>query len=340
MYCQNCGVQLSEKAKFCPNCGEKIETSYATRDEISPEYHSKMNSKYESSTIEDFDDFEDRFNLIPATKSFETNLTRDSEVLSILKTDKFNLELESKIFDYDSVIFLINISTEVKNLEMDIDEGRKIAFKLGKYIFNFKERNIHPSLHNEFDKNLKIQIYVVFNEKIIYNLGGEKKMTNNDISNSETKSTANNLSIFEWTMEGGQIDMDSVEEPQTQEALEKVKQLLSEGDYDNALKSMPTLHFEFSGNNLDSDPSEFFTEDLELDFEIDLKNENHKISLDIYDDQLLVTISVIFPLPLKAGVDTDEINEWLDDNGGYFAGVAYGGWGWGGDEGGQLICIS
>ena len=82
-----------------------------------------------------------------------------------------------------------------------------------------------------------------------------------------------------------------------------------------------------------------FTEDLELDFEIDLKNENHKISLDIYDDQLLVTISVIFPLPLKAGIDTDEINEWLDDNGGYFAGVANGGWGWGGDEGGQLICI-
>jgi hypothetical protein len=160
----------------------------------------------------------------------------------------------------------------------------------------------------------------------------------NDIDRTDFAGTDSVL--FEWSMEGGQIDEESIEDPKIQKALEKAKALIADGEHEKAIQTLPKLHFEFSGRNLDSDPSEFFTEDLEFSFEIDPNNEMHKISLELDNDDLFITISVTFALPVKDGIDISELNEWLDDNGGYYAGLVYGGWGWSGDNGGQLICTS
>lgn len=335
MYCENCGSKLKENSKFCGNCGAKV---------------TAQTSKDENVTSEYTNNFEDKFNLISATKNFEKNLSCDHEILSIIKINEFDLSIESRILEEDTYAFLININTKEQNCQLYQGDGKQIALILGRYIFEFKDNKIHPSLHDKFDNNVNFQLYVVHNEEVIYNIADEKKVTVNVNQNKEIASISNNIGstessnadsvFFEWSMEGGQIDEESIEDPKIQKALDKAKALIADGEHDKALQSLPKLHFEFSGRNLDSDPSEFFTEDLELSFEIDSNNKKHKISLELDNDDLCINISVVFALPLKKGVNNSEINTWLDENGGYSAGFASGGWGYSGDKGGALLCVN
>jgi len=335
MYCENCGSQLKKESNFCGNCGAKV-TDQAGKDE--------------KAASEDVENFEDKFNLISETKNFEDNLSCDPEILSIIKTNEFDLSVESRILEEDTYAFLVNINTKEKNYQLYQSDGKQIALILGRYIFEFKDNKIHSSLHDKFDSNANFQLYVVHNEDVIYNIADEKKVSVNVNQNKEKASISNNIGstessnadslFFEWSMEGGQIDEESIEDPSILKALEKAKALIANGEHDKALQSLPKIHFEFSGQNLDSDPSEFFTEDLEFSFEIDPSNDMHNISLEIDNDDLLMTISVTFALPVKDGIDISELNEWFENNGGYYAGLAYGGWGWSGDNGGQLICTN
>lgn len=350
MYCENCGSKLKENSKFCGNCGAKIEMLNTTQDKFHSANHLEQTGKDEKTTSEEIKNFEDRFNLISATKNFEKNLTCDLEILSIIKTNEFDLSVESRILEEDTYAFLVNINTKEKNYRLYQSDGKQIALILGRYIFKFKDNEIHPSLHDKFDSNVNFQLYVVHNEDVIYNIADEKRVAINVNQDKEIASISNNIEstessnadsvFFEWSMEGGQIDEESIDDPNILKALEKAKAMIADGEHDKALQSLPKIHFEFSGQNLDSDPSEFFTEDLEFSFEIDPNNDMHNISLEIDNDDLLVTISVTFALPVKDGIDISELNEWFENNGGYYAGLAYGGWGWSGDNGGQLICTN
>jgi hypothetical protein len=335
MYCENCGSKLKENSKFCGNCGAKV---------------TDQTGKDEKAASEDVENFEDKFNLISETKNFEDNLSCDPEILSIIKTNEFDLSVESRILEEDTYAFLVNINTKEKNYQLYQSDGKQIALILGRYIFEFKDNKIHSSLHDKFDSNANFQLYVVHNEDVIYNIADEKKVSVNVNQNKEKASISNNIGstessnadslFFEWSMEGGQIDEESIEDPSILKALEKAKALIANGEHDKALQSLPKIHFEFSGQNLDSDPSEFFTEDLEFSFEIDPNNKKNKISLELDNDDLCINISVVFALPLKKGVDASEINTWLDENGGYSAGFASGGWGYSGDKGGALLCVN
>lgn len=40
MYCKSCGVEIDDKAKFCPSCGEAVE-----KDEFAEMFHSDVNKK-------------------------------------------------------------------------------------------------------------------------------------------------------------------------------------------------------------------------------------------------------------------------------------------------------
>jgi hypothetical protein len=139
MYCENCGSKLKENSKFCGNCGAKV---------------TDQTGKDEKAASEDIENFKDRFNLISATKNFEKNLTCDPEILAIIKTNEFDLSVESRILEEDTYAFLVNINTKEKNYILYQSDGKQIALILGRYIFKFKDNEIHPSLHDKFDSNV------------------------------------------------------------------------------------------------------------------------------------------------------------------------------------------
>lgn len=144
---------------------------------------------------------------------------------------------------------------------------------------------------------------------------------------------------FEWKMENGMVDLDSIESPDVRAALEKVRKLASAKEYDEAVAALPKMEFEFNTENLDLDPSSYLSEGADVAFPLDPNNPHHSIEVDLHDGNLVITVTVVFDLPVKLGIDPTEANEWLMENGGYAAGYASGGWGYSGDEGGHLLCI-
>jgi len=143
--------------------------------------------------------------------------------------------------------------------------------------------------------------------------------------------------FFEWKMDSGEINMDDVEEDDVRVALKIALGLAKEEKYEEAVKALPTINFEYAFGNLDSDSSDYFGEPADISFELDLANPKHSIAVGVSDGKLVISIAVVFEIPVQSDVDKDELNEWLGDNGGYAAGFAAGGWSYNGDEGGHMM---
>lgn len=156
-------------------------------------------------------------------------------------------------------------------------------------------------------------------------------------SESDTSSARNGSMSFEWRMESGEVNMDDVEDEDVSAALALALRLAKKEKFEDAVKALPSINFEYSFRNLDSDCSDYFAEPQDISFDLDLSVPKHSVSVGVSDGKLIISIAVVFEIPVQDGVVADEVSEWLSDNGGYAAGFAAGGWSYNGDEGGHMM---
>lgn len=158
-----------------------------------------------------------------------------------------------------------------------------------------------------------------------------------DIEDSENSASTKS---FEWSMKLGEINMDDVEEEEVLSALKKSLKLAKAKKFEDAVNALPHIDFEYSFSNLDSDASDYFSETEGISFGLDPSNSKHTIQVGVSGGKLNLSVTVVFDIPVKDGVNLAELNEWLGDNGGYAAGFASGGWSYNGDEGGHIFASS
>lgn len=158
---------------------------------------------------------------------------------------------------------------------------------------------------------------------------------NGDISGDSESVTA----IFEWYMFRGSVNIDDMEDDEERDAAKRAAVLVQEGEQEAALQALPALWFEYNIENLDSSPDDFMRSDQKVYFDINYTNPNHDIVLDCEDGTLILTATISFPMQINPGVDEEEINDWLSENGGYAAGFVSANWSYNGDEGGHFVFV-
>jgi hypothetical protein len=154
------------------------------------------------------------------------------------------------------------------------------------------------------------------------------------------KNSTENFKIvtLEWGMDRGMIDPDSIEDSEILNILDNCKKLIKQKKHKEAIKLLPQLDFEFSPENLDSEASEFFSDLKTISFPVDLNSDKNKVQIGMDGTNLVISIAIVFEVKVYKETDIEELSEWLSDNGGYSAGYVSCGWGYSGDEGGDLIC--
>jgi len=171
------------------------------------------NINEDENSSDNINDFVDRYNLIPATIMLEENLSCDADVLSIIKTENFDLSLESRLIEYDDYVFLVNVHAKNEKIIIQREDAKKIAYRLGKYIFDFRDNNIHSSLHNDFDQNISFQIYVALDDEVIYNLEVKNKIDKSLKSSTENSKVLQRKAIFTFSHRiKSEIDSDAISE--------------------------------------------------------------------------------------------------------------------------------
>jgi len=156
--------------------------------------------------------------------------------------------------------------------------------------------------------------------------------------NDDTESSGS-IKTFEWSMKLGEINMDDVEDGEVLSALKNSLKLAKAKKFEDAVNALPHIDFEYSFSNLDSDASDYFAETEGISFGLDPSNSKHTIQVGVSGGKLNLSVAVVFDIPVKDGVNLDELNEWLGENGGYAAGFASGGWSYNGDEGGEMLSV-
>lgn len=141
-----------------------------------------------------------------------------------------------------------------------------------------------------------------------------------------------------WSIKRASINLDGIEDQKTKAALENAMSLCCVGQHENAIRKLPTINFEFDGNSLDSDYSEFLTKST-YSLDLDYDSSDNSIQIGIQDGNLLLSIVVIFELDVHDDTDPEELNEWLSENGGWSAGNAAGMWSYSDDDGGEC-CVN
>ena len=163
-------------------------------------------------------------------------------------------------------------------------------------------------------------------------------VASSDTQNDDTESTGS-IKTFEWSMKLGEINMDDVEDEEVLSALKNSLKLAKAKKFDDAVNALPPINFEYSFSNLDSDASDYFAETESISFGLDPSNSKHTIQVGVSGGKLNLSVTVVFDIPVKDGINLDELNEWLGENGGYAAGFASCGWSYNGDEGGHMRSI-
>jgi hypothetical protein len=164
--------------------------------------------------------------------------------------------------------------------------------------------------------------------------GDEESDVNSD-EHDEVARSGSTMS-FEWRMDNGEINMNDVEDDDVRAALKSALKLAKAKKFEEAVRALPSMDFEYNFSNLDSDASEYFAETDGISFQLDLSDPKHIIQVGVSGNKLNLSVTVLFDVPVKAGLNVDDLNGWLADNGGYAAGFAAGGWSYNGDEGGHM----
>jgi hypothetical protein len=167
-------------------------------------------------------------------------------------------------------------------------------------------------------------------------------------NNKNYASTNDGLKIFincimktlnlNWSIKRAVVNFDDIEDEDTKLTLENVLKLCLEKNFDEAIKKLPTIFFEFDADSMDSDPADFF-EIPKYAFELDPKNKYHEIKIGEHEQSLVLTISVIFKIYVTDDIDVEDFNDWLANNGGWYAGNASGLWTYTEDDGGLCQII-
>ena len=189
-----------------------------------------------------------------------------------------------------------------------------------------------------------LQTYYPVSAGIKGKLGGELvSVESNDVASSNTQNddteSTGSIKTFEWSMKLGEINMDDVEDEEVLSALKNSLKLAKAKKFEDAVNALPPIDFEYSFSNLDSDASDYFAETEGISFGLDPSNSKHTIQVGVSGGKLNLSVTVVFDIPVKDGVNLDELNEWLGENGGYAAGFASGGWSYNGDEGGEMLSV-
>lgn len=132
------------------------------------------------------------------------------------------------------------------------------------------------------------------------------------------------IGLFEFQIKRGLVDEDEIDDDDVQSLVDELKNLCDDGKHVEACKLLlPNLSFEFDPSQLDDDPDRFFADTDYVEFECSDGNTSVKIS---NDDGLVVTISVMFEIPLNSGISTTQLAEYLPESGAWSVASASPGW--------------
>lgn len=130
---------------------------------------------------------------------------------------------------------------------------------------------------------------------------------------------------LEFQIKRGVVDMDSIEEDDTKEIVEKCLKLCKAKKHEEAVELLlPLLSFEWIWGNCDGDPSDIF--ETVDDVAFDLSKKNSIVQVGESDGNLVITATVQFDAKIKKGVKEGEITEWLSDNSAYACGYVGAAW--------------
>jgi len=132
------------------------------------------------------------------------------------------------------------------------------------------------------------------------------------------------IGLFEFQIKRGVVDENEKDDDDVQSLVDKLKKLCSDDKHKEACELLiPNLSFEFDPSDLDDDPDRFFANTDYIEIECTIGNTSVKIS---YDDELMVTVSVIFEIPLNADISTTKLEEYLPESGAWAVASASPGW--------------
>ena len=141
-----------------------------------------------------------------------------------------------------------------------------------------------------------------------------------------------------WSIKRAVVDFNSIEDPAIRQTFEEIKTLCLEKRSADALAILPEVFFEFDGGSLGTEISSYLiTPNYSFPVSNTLKNSFIKIGA--IEDNVYLTIHVQFPVNTAEQIDIGDFNEWLMDNGGWFAGTASGNWSYLQDDGGDCRVI-
>ena len=132
------------------------------------------------------------------------------------------------------------------------------------------------------------------------------------------------IGLFEFQIKRGVVDGNEIDDDDVQSLVNKLKKLCNDNKHKEACELLlPNLSFEFDPSDLDDDPNQFFADTDYIKLECTNNNTSVKVS---YNDELMVTISVNFEIPLNAGISTTELEEYLPESGAWTVASASPGW--------------
>ena len=132
------------------------------------------------------------------------------------------------------------------------------------------------------------------------------------------------IGLFEFQIKRGVIDENEIDDDDVQSLVNKLKNLCNDNKHKEACELLlPKLAFEFEPSDLDDEPDLFFADTDYIELECSRDNTSVKIS---YDDELMVSISVNFEIPLNAGISKTELKEYLPESGAWAVASASPGW--------------
>lgn len=139
------------------------------------------------------------------------------------------------------------------------------------------------------------------------------------------------IGIFEFQIKRGVVDEGEIEDDEIRDLANKLKDLCDNENHEEAARLLlPQLSFEFSPDELDGDPDEFFSDLDYIEIECNTSNTSVKVGV---DEVLVVTVSVQFEIPLNGGISTTDLSEYLPDSGAWAAASVSPGWGYAESDG-------
>jgi hypothetical protein len=204
--------------------------------------------------------------------------------------------------------------------------------------FHIKNHGTNPATSLN-DNDLPVSAYEPFSRQAnefvwVQSTTGDLEHAGLDIETDQ-----NNQVLVEWSIKRAAINVEEIEDEETRSAINSVIQLCKEEKYEEAVGMLPEINFEFDSGNMDSSPDAYLAKGVDS-FVVDPSNPRHSLRVILDGDKLILSIAVIFEMSLVAGVTADELNEWLNENGGWAAATASGLWNYLEDEGGSFATVN